>query len=120
MGNSDATVTVLPAAAVLLPYLLRQGRDSEPGTSQPGIGVRGATLHIDRLDGGANRLDGGVGSGQVPAQPQGEISLQRVPGEAPHFACIVHVSLTCLSRIQAAWPTGSATGSSATCSRSLG
>ncbi|SRR5882724_4904747 len=82
----------LSAAAVLLPYLMRQGRDSQPGTAQPGIGVYGeGTLRINGLDGGANRLGSGGMSGRVPAQPQREISLQRMPGEAPRFACIVHI-----------------------------
>ena len=94
----------------LLTYLMRQGRDSQPRTAQPGIGVNAGTLHISRPEGGAGM------SGRAPAQPQGEISLQCMPGQAPPLARVVHK----LSLIQAAWPTGSATGAMGTCSRNLG
>ena len=95
----------------LRPCLMRQRRNSEPGATQPGIGADGGALHTDRLD-----RDGGMND-RVPAQAQGKISLQRMPGEAPHFACIAHNSF---SHTQAAWPTGNATGATRTCSRNFG
>ena len=44
-------------AAMLLPRLMRHGRDSEPGTTQPGISGDGGALHIDRLDRGGGIND---------------------------------------------------------------
>jgi len=71
-------------APILLPYLSQ--RCGLPGAAQPGTGGnRDRALHLDRPEGGGGTPD------RLPGQPHGEISLQRVPGEAPRFQFVIHI-----------------------------
>src|ERR1700722_6648362 len=85
------------------------------------LGRRGAPLNLAPPRNGAKvcgpRLGASRMTSHVPAQRQGEISLQRVPRQTPCFECIVHESRL---HGQAAWPTGSATAVARACSHNLG
>src|ERR1700716_2315083 len=85
----------------------------QPRATQPGIAGDGG----DRLEGAARKV--ARLTRRVPADAHGQISLQCMPRQVPHFADVVHDFLF-LFQVQAAWPTGSAICVAGTCSRNFG